>query len=290
MEISVRDIMYLNFETAERDQKGMETEDSALRILSSTCKSLKMDIMQRVLPPEDSRVGECDAVIFSDAGIFVVEVKRIGGVIEQLNSEDEIIKVQQGKENVKRPNPVLIVKKKTESMKSLVANRGEWRKLNDLFQVAKINSTIPVFSLLCFGPSTKVEDNKLQDKTILVATTRTLRASLNAFVESKPKVIGAYRHSKMNAHRWQIQGVLRINRKKGFVRGMPRRAHGSIVDFIDIAAIEGRKNGSFSFTYREKITKTSKHIDSVIFDIYDNKVLKSFEVKKGTQFNWKAGA
>ncbi|MDR3669067.1 MAG: nuclease-related domain-containing protein, partial [Ignavibacteriaceae bacterium] len=82
---NIKPLKEINFETGVNHAKGMDTENSVLKNLTTLCHSLKIDIMRRVIPPYESRVGECDAIIFSDTGILLIEVKRYGGKIMNLS-------------------------------------------------------------------------------------------------------------------------------------------------------------------------------------------------------------
>lgn len=282
-------VLNLNFETAEQHKKGMDTEDAALRLLAASCKSLGMELMQRVLPPMRSGVGECDAIVFSDAGILLVEVKRIGGNILLLNETDPQLRVEKGESTVKIENPVQIVRKKAVSLQQFIHDSPDWRSLNELYQKAGISVGIPVFPLLCFGPSTGVEESQINDPNLLLANTRTLKNALTKFLAGKPTVIGGYGHSKTLAHRWGIQGVLKVFRKPGFIRAFPVKAFGQLVDFVNVASIEGRKTGSMTIAYRDRRKKGSTDVTAFVFETYEHGSRREFEVSQGTQFKWKAG-
>lgn len=285
-----RDVHSLDFINADKHLKGIRTEDAALGLLSSACRSLKMEILQRVLPPMSSHVGECDAILFSDAGILLVEVKRIGGNILKLNDADEKLRVEKGRREEQIPNPIHTVMKKSDDLRSFIHGDNAWRELNYLFRKAGIADGMPVYPVLCFGPSTNIEISDISNPNLLVTNTRTLKRSLSDFVESHPAVIGAYRHAKFIAHRWKIQGVVRLPRTPGFVRAFPLESTGSAIDFIDIAMIEGRKTGVVVFTYRDKAKKSTKSAGSIVFTMFENRNLITFEVTSHTEFSWKAGA
>jgi hypothetical protein len=66
----IRQLKEVDFETGHKDRKGIQTEDAALRLLTQLSKTMKIDILRRVIPPRESNVNECDAILFSDVFFF----------------------------------------------------------------------------------------------------------------------------------------------------------------------------------------------------------------------------
>jgi len=150
----------VQFEVLEKDRKGIQTEDAALRILSQFSKTLKIDILRRVIPPRESNLNECDAILFSDVGLFLIEIKRYGGVITNLSETSETIEIHLGKDIRRKDNPIPYLLKRCELLSEYINKNNDWFKVKRLFEISGINR-IPVFPVLCFGPTTKIEKQML---------------------------------------------------------------------------------------------------------------------------------
>ena len=286
--MSYRSIDAIKFETQEKHKKGIATEDAALRIVASAVKSLKAEVVQRVIPPARSMVDECDAIILTDSCIMILEVKRIGGNITNFTLDREALSVEKGKNVEKIPNPVFRLRERASALAEYIRKDAEWGKLNFLFGIAHISDYIPVVPVLCFGPSTGYWYDGLEDG-IIICNTRTLKRSLENYLGGRKSVIGAYRYAKQIVSNWQIAGKLTVKPIAGFIRAVPVKALGKIVVFEDVMSIEGRNNGHVSITYRDKVRKISKEIRQIVFKVNTNRNWEDVTVDAGRTFSWRAG-
>jgi hypothetical protein len=286
--MAFKNIHEIKFETEEKHKKGLATEDAALRGAATVAKSLKAEIVQRVIPPFESHVDECDAILLTDSCVMIMEVKRIGGYIRDFSLTKDILSVEQGKGIIKIENPVINLRRRCTNMKSYIGQADEWRKLRFLFHIAGIGDSMPVVPILCFGPSTGYEYEE-KDPGIIVCTTRTLQKSLKDYLDGKKSVIGAYRFAKQIVCGWQIAGKLKVRPIAGFVRAIPAKTFGKITAFEDVMSIEGKKNGQIIITYRDKVRKMTKEIKTIVFRVNTNRMWEEVSIDAGRTFTWKAG-
>jgi len=95
--MAFKNIHEIKFETEEKHKKGLATEDAALRGAATVAKSLKAEIVQRVIPPFESHVMSVMPSCSTDSCVMIMEVKRIGGYIRDFSLTKDILSVEQGK-------------------------------------------------------------------------------------------------------------------------------------------------------------------------------------------------
>lgn len=210
--VNLSSIDSLEFEDAPREKKGASTEDSGLKILGDLAKKHKfgIHIVERVAP---SGVGEFDAICCTDSVLIVVELKRYGGNFAFFNLFDEKICIQTGRTNKWIPNPVVKLQQKAERMKKdLIDNDAAWVPVKRLY-----SGHVPIYKVICFGPSTSFDTLPEADRNTCICTTRTLARTIEEIYASRVGVVGAGQQMATLVSIWPRWGILTTH-KKGFLR------------------------------------------------------------------------
>lgn len=283
---NLRDIFDIEFENRIQHRKGMNTEDSVLRATRAVCKSLSIGILMRIMPPRAAGIGECDAVIFSDIGLLIIEAKRFGGEIESLDLQSDTIRIRKGQEVKVDRNPAKQIAEKAQKLKRFIDLSRDWSWATRLFNMAGLKEGVPVFPVLSFGPSTKILKDMPENPYFLVCNSRTIRRNLKSFIAVHPYVLGISKLMRFFTNNWLSVGKLTVLGKGGFLRAYPKRAEGVIVSFTDIVSIEGTKNGSMKLLYADNIKRTTKEIKALIFHVNVDDKWEDVILKPTRQFKW----
>lgn len=285
--IIVKDI---EFESELKHKKGILTEDSVIHRLTTLAKSLKIEILRRVEPPFESNVGECDSIIFDDSGIYIVEVKRYGGKIKNLDEKKDEIKLEQGDDEIKISNPIPKLYTKCSQLHSYLRQHNEWRDVNNYSRYGKLGDSIPVYSILCFGPSTTINKSDYDTNRLLVCNTRNISKLIPEFVKSKSSVLGLSKLAKKSAYKWTIQGKLTIKGKKGFLRCYPKRAFGKTAVLYGVTKIVGHKGRRLELTYEDKVKIFTKEITKISLKYNLNHKWLEADLESDSNFVWTSGS
>jgi hypothetical protein len=84
----------------------------------------------------------------------------MAGVITNLTDSSKTIEIIQGKNTIRMDNPLPYLKKRSEQLSEYLNNNHYWYKVKKLFEIAGVGK-IPVYSVLCFGPTAKIEKQKV---------------------------------------------------------------------------------------------------------------------------------
>lgn len=280
----------IEFETAEKHKMGMVTETSVIDRLTVIAKTNKAEILRRVEPPQYSEVGECDSILFDNSGIYLIDVKRYGGVIKNLNEKLDKITIEQGDEVIKIDNPIIKLYNKSKKLFDFIAHSTEWNLVNKFSQYGKIGDVIPVFSVLCFGPTTEITKADYDTNKLLVCNTRNIEKRLLEFIDSKPTVIGLAQLAKKSTSTWTIQGILKVAGKAGFLRCYPVRFVGKTTIPNGITMIRGTKRSKLALTYDDKVKITTKETESIIFKYNVNNKWGKIAISANSNFVWTSGS
>ncbi|MBK9097509.1 MAG: NERD domain-containing protein [bacterium] len=282
-------IKEIEFETELKHKKGMLTEDSVINRLTTIARSLKSEILRRVEPPSDSNVGECDSIIFDDSGIYIVEIKRYGGKIKILDEKRDQIIIEQSDKEIKILNPIPKLYTKCSKLHSYLKQDYEWKEVNNYSRFGNLGASIPVYSILCFGPSTTINKSNYDNDRLLVCNTRNISKLLPEFVKSKSSVIGLSMLAKKAAYKWTIQGKLTLKGKKGFLRCYPKRAFDKTVVLYGLTKIVGKKGRRLELTYGDKVKIFTKEITKIYFKYNFNHNWQESYLEADTNFTWTSG-
>jgi len=284
---NIKDIV---FETAEKHRKGMVTEDSVINRLTKIAKSHKAEILRRVEPPHYSEVGECDSILFDNSGIYLIEIKRYGGAIKNLNEKFEEIAIERGDKIIKIDNPIIKLYEKSKNLFEFIAHSPEWKLVNKYSLYEKLGDVIPIFCVLCFGPTTEITKSDYDTNKLLVCNSRTIENRLLEFIGTKPTVIGLAQLAKKITSVWTIQGILKVSRKVGFIRCYPVRFIGKTTIPFGVTKIKGTKGRRLEVTYDDKVKIFSKEIESIIFKYYVNNKWGKLMIDSNSNFVWTSGS
>ena len=287
---NLNNIKDIEFETAEKHKKGMVTEDSVINRLTKIAKSHKAEILRRVEPPHYSEVGECDSILFDNSGIYLIEIKRYGGVIKNLNEKLEIISIEQGDKIKKIDNPIIKLYEKSKKLFEFIAHSPEWKLVNKFSQYENLGDVIPIFSVLCFGPTTEITKSDYNANNLLVCNSRTIEKRLLEFIGTKPTVIGLAQLAKKATSTWTIQGILKASGKAGFIRCYPVRVFGKTTIPFGVTKIKGTKGRRLEVTYDDKVKIYTKEIESIIFKYNANNKWGKIMIDSNSNFVWTSGS
>lgn len=281
-----RGIKEIEFETVRKISKGMVTEDSVLIRLSSFAVSEGLEILRRVSPPYESKVNKCDAIVFADAGIFLVEVMRYGGAIKFLNEKRRHIYIEYSGYTKKVSNPVIAINKKIKLLTIYIQGSYYWKSINQLYKDEKVFDSIPVFAVLCFGPSTKIKKSYYNEDKILVCNSRNILSRLRKFIDEKPRVIGTSKMAKKIAIRWRTRGKLTVAGKAGFLKCAPIKVFGKTANLIGLTKISGLRGYQLELTYEDETSFQTDDIESIIFRYFKKNQTGDVIVDSDSTFIW----
>jgi len=284
--INIKD---LEFDTSEKSKKAIDTEDSVLTRLTEFANSKGFGILRRVSPPFESKVSKCDAILFSDAGIFLIEVMRHGGAIKFLNEKRDSIYIEHSGYNKQVNNPIIIINRKIKLLTRYIQDSNYWKKINQFYKDEKVSDSIPVYAVLCFGPSTSIKKSTYNEDSILVCTSRNIVPNLIKFIEAKQVVYGISKRAKQVAIRWRSQGKLTMVGKAGFLRCHPMEARGKTTNLLGLTKISGRKDNKLELTYEDDVPIKTKEIESIIFRYYKRHQTGNVIVDADSTFTWTTG-
>jgi len=201
----------IEFETEAKDAKGASTEDSGLKILADLAKASRKQIwvIERSSP---ALVGEFDAILCTDSGLVVVELKRLGGCFKEFSLLDPTVRIQSGRQERTIPNPSAKLFDKSKRLIRECLGKEEWTSVKRLF-----SGRVPVSNIVCYGPSTLFEELPETVYDNYICNTRILSRAVLDIVASRPAVAGAGAHMASLASTWVQWGVLTTH-QKGFLR------------------------------------------------------------------------
>jgi hypothetical protein len=283
-------VRQIPFEVSKQHLLGLRTELSALRIVSDVAKQLQAKARRMVLPPKPAAwpkgVGECDAILLTDVAVFLVEVKRYGVQVRLLDDSRPLISVVRDRKEEQIRNPAMEVCSKSDSLQQLLRELPEWRLVNKLFDVARVGNSVPVVPVLCFGPSTKIDEIQVQHRDLIVCNTRNIRLKLGEAIHDRKAVLGASQIMGHLAASWRTIGKLSIQGKAGFLKAWPLRTVGQTMSFADLSGIKTTKTGRLAGVYADKVKVSTKDVEAVVFGAYVQRQLMEFECPTRIGFSW----
>lgn len=204
-------LSHIEFETEAKDAKGASTEDSGLKILADLAKTNRkqMRVIERSSP---AQVGEFDAILCTDSGLILVELKRLGGCFQEFGLLDPRVRIQSGRQERSIPNPSARLFEKSKRLVQECLAQDEWTSVKRLF-----SGRVPVSNIVCYGPSTTFDVLPESVTGNYICNTRTLARTVLDIFSSRPAVIGAGAHMASLASTWVQWGMLTTN-QKGFLR------------------------------------------------------------------------
>ena len=118
-------LSHTEFETEAKDAKGASTEDSGLKILADLAKTNRKQIrvIERSSP---AQVGEFDAILCTDSGLILVELKRLGGCFHKFGHLDPRVRIQSGRQDRLIPNPSARLFEKSKRLVEECLGQDEW--------------------------------------------------------------------------------------------------------------------------------------------------------------------
>ena len=271
----------IEFETEVKDAKGASTEDSGLKILADLAKANHQQIrlIERASP---ARVGEFDALLCTDSGLIVVELKRLGGCFKEFGLLDPRVRIQSGRQERSIPNPSARLFDKSKRLIRECLRHEEWLSVKDLF-----SEHIPVSNIVCYGPSTMFEAEPEVVQENYICNTRILsRTILDIFV-SRPAVIGAGAHMASLASTWVQWGVLTTN-QKGFLRCSLSRITSGVHDASTWGLQSLQSDGkSLALAYEDGRKAKLPFDGEVCLKAYVDGSERTVHIEPGSRFRWR---
>ena len=281
--ISVADVEFIE---DAKHKKGLASEEAALRVLQR-----HLPLMGRVIP--GGGVGECDAIAFSDAGLVLVEVKRFGGRIEHVLAAPPTWKIERGARIEEVINPLHRLRARADALHAEIRQHPAWQSLRVLWSAANggTDKGIPVFEVLCFGPTTTFTDRTTEQDHVLVCSTRTLSAKLTDFLADKPVVTGFSSRALQLGGLWPQEGRLTIRGRKGFVRCRPCPRENTCASFYGSTLIKpGRKADVLQVEYAATGRKARVEARELVFTRQlEHNTTQTFLVPSALLIQWKSG-
>jgi hypothetical protein len=254
--------------------------------LTPFAKSEKLEILRRVSPPYESKVNKCDAIIFADAGIFLIEVMRYGGAIKFLNEKRKHIYIEYSGYTKQVSNPIIAINRKIKLLTKYIQGSYYWKNINQFYKDEKVFDSIPVYAVLCFGPSTKIKKAYYNEDNILVCNSRNILSQLRKFINEKPLVIGTSKMTKKIAIRWKTRGKLTMAGKAGFLKCAPIKVFGKTTNLIGLTKISGLKGYQLEITYEDDTSFQTGDIDSILFRYFKKNQIDNVIIDSDSTFTW----
>jgi len=264
----VRDVLGLTFEEGAQHRKGLDTEDAMLRIASTFAKKVKGVIRQRVWPPRDFSRGEWDAILLTDAAVYLVDAKRHSGRIELLDPTREQITIHRAGKVEQTRNPTFALAANARQFHEQMPRAPWWQSVGKLTQQSGLGTTLPTIPVVCFGPTTEID--KVDDPTdsMIVCTTRNLKSKLERDYAGRAKIIGMAGLLGHLTAAWKTVGMLRVKGRTGFLRATLVGTEGAAASLLNIADIKGVNTGKVDITYGDKRKYSTKKIDAIVVETF----------------------
>lgn len=285
----VRDLLGLTFEQGVQHRKGLDTEDSMLRIVATFGKKIKGVVRQRVWPPRDFSRGEWDAILLTDAAIYLIDAKRHSGRIEVLDPRSEQITIHRAGRVEQTKNPTFAIAGNTRQFHEQLARAPWWQPVGKLAKQSGLGETVPVIPVVCFGPTTEID--KIVDPTnsMIVCTTRNLKSKLERDYAGRDKIIGMAGLLGHLTAAWKTVGMLRVKGKTGFLRASLTDTDGAAVSFLNVAQIKGANTRKVDIIYGDKRKYSTKKIKTIVFETFQPNVgLVRARLHCDRGFSWSA--
>jgi hypothetical protein len=284
----------IDFEIETKHGKGATTEDAGLKILAIIAKSSNKQIwvIERPYPPS---VGEFDAICCTDSGLILVELKRWGGYIQNFNILDRKIQIDSGRKNNERNNPSAILQEKSKRLiqkhisrclKKHKMDNDAWLRAKSVFPDKKI----PVFNVVCYGPSTFFERiPKDESGENHICTTRTLSKTIWGILHTYSAVIGAGAQMASIASSWAQWGILtQPGGRKGFLRCSISSIASSDWDASPWGLQSIESDGkNLSLIYKSGQNGKIPFDQDVWLNVYDGRVEKRVLIDHESSFRWR---
>lgn len=271
----------IEFETEAKDAKGALTEDSGLKILADLAKTNRKQIrvIERASPAE---VGEFDAILCTDSGLIVVELKRLGGCFQEFGLLDPRVRIQSGRQERSIPNPSARLHEKSKRLVQECLGKEEWAGVRRLF-----SGRIPVANIVCYGPSTMFEVQPESINGNHICNTRILSRTILDIFTSRPAVIGAGAHMASLASTWVQWGMLTTN-QKGFLRcslsGITSSVHDASTWGLQSLQSDGQ---NLALAYEDGRKAKLPFDGEVRLKAYVDGSERSVHVEPGSRFRWR---
>ena len=271
----------IEFETEIREAKGASTEDAGLKILADISKISKKQIFV-IERPSPSSVGEFDAICCTDSGIIIVELKRYGGCFWPFDILDEQACIQTSRQDKWIPNPSFRLSQKTKKLIQECLNDEGWLRVKRIF-----SGNIPIYNVVCYGPSTsfdKVPDN---DGKNYICNTRNLKKTIWDIFTSKAAVVGAGAQMASMVSTWVQWGVLTTN-QKGFRRCSISKISSSHCDASAWGLQSIQSDGKYLSLAYENGRKAKLPFDGEVWiKAYVERMERTVQIDIGYRFRWR---
>jgi len=283
------DVLGLTFEEGAQHRKGLDTEDSMLRIASAFGKKVKGVIRQRVWPPREFSRGEWDAIILTDAAVYLIDAKRHSGRIEVLDPTREQITIHRAGKVEQTRNPTFALAGNARQFHEQMARAPWWQSVGKLTEQSNLGPTIPTLPVVCFGPTTEID--KVVDPTdsMIVCTTRNLKSKLERDYAHREKIIGMAGLLGHLTAAWKTVGMLRVKGRTGFLRATLVGTEGAAASLLNIVDIKGVNTGKVDITYGDKRKYATKKLKAIIIETFQpNAGLMRAKLQCNRGFAWTA--
>lgn len=287
---AVRDVLELTFEQGMQHRKGLDTEDSMLRIAAAFGKKVKGVVRQRVWSPRDFSRGEWDAIVLTDAAVYLIDAKRHSGRIELLDPTREQITIHRAGKIEQTRNPTFALAGNARQFHEQMARSPWWQPVSRLTEQSGLGATIPVVPVVCFGPTTEIDKVVDTKDAMIVCTTRNLKSKLERDYAGRDKIIGLTGLLGHLTAAWKTVGMLKVKGRTGFLRATLVGTEGAAASLLNVAAIKGLNTGKVDVTYGDKRKYSTKKIRAVTVETFQPNVgLVRAKLACDRGFAWTAG-
>lgn len=271
----------IDFETESREAKSASTEDSGLKILAGVAKESDGQILV-VERPSPGSVGEFDAICCTESGLIVVELKRYGGMVRRFELLDPEIRIRNARTEKRIANPSAVLAEKSRRLVHEILTDDGWTRVKRLY-----SGRIPVFNIVCYGPSTEFEMLPANRTGNYICSTRTLSRTVWDILESKTGVVGAGAQMASLASTWVQWGILTSHRK-GFLRCSLARITSSKWDASAWGLESMRSDGeTLALAYENGRTVELPFDGEVWLKAYVNGGERTVQIEQGSRFRWR---